>query len=249
MPRPTWTVDEIVEILKRSSLPTVIVEGIDDKKIYRWIEDRIKIDIHNADVLQCGGRNTLLKVYDRSSEFSHLKTAFLADRDMWLFTAIPEQYSGIIWTEGYSVENDLYADSTLENLLDKKEKTEHSLVLQSLIEWFAFEVEEYRDERKAETSVHPDRIVPRGQTQLSQEFIKKRGFVTPDRQTVEEIKSDYQLKLRGHTIFELLARYLSATKRNPKHSIKGLYEIALKMSATCQYTYRLIDEINQKLSH
>jgi len=239
------TVDEIVETLKRSSLPNVIVEGVDDVMIYRWLEERM--GICNANFFPCGGRTTLLNVYDRLSEFSHLKTAFLADRDMWLFTAIPAQYSNIIWTEGYSIENDLYADSTLENFLDRNEKAEHSLVLQSLIEWFAFEVEEFRSGRTVETSFHPNEIVPTGDTRISHRFIFNRGFVAPDNTTVNEIKANYQLKLRGHTIFQLLARYLSASKRKSKYSIKNLFEIALKSHETHRYMDRLKDEIERKL--
>ena len=59
--------------------------------IYRWMEERIGVD--EADVLPCGGKSVLLAVYERRTEFSHLKTAFIADRDMWLFTAIPPEYS------------------------------------------------------------------------------------------------------------------------------------------------------------
>ncbi len=239
-------VDELVYVLKRSFLPNVIVEGVDDVMICRWFEEWI--GIRKVNFLQCGGRTTLLNVYDRSSEFSHLKTAFLADRDMWLFTAIPAQYSNIIWTEGYSIENDLYADSTLENLLDRNEKAEHSLVLQSLIEWFAFEVQEFRSGRTAETSVHPNEIVPIGDTGINDKFISDRGFAAPDNTTVDEIKANYQLKLRGHTIFQLLARYLSASKRKSKFSIKNLYEIAFKAHETHLYMDRLKVEIERKLS-
>ena len=63
------TEDEIVELLKRSSLTSVIVEGKDDMTIYRWIEE--KIGISKANFLPCGGRNTLLKVFVILSEMTH----------------------------------------------------------------------------------------------------------------------------------------------------------------------------------
>ncbi|OQY57200.1 MAG: hypothetical protein DRR08_02680 [Candidatus Parabeggiatoa sp. nov. 2] len=84
----------------------------------------------------------MLAGYQKKSEFSHLKTAFLADQDMWLFTAIPATYADIVWTKGYSIENDIYAGSTLEKLLDKNEQDDFNKVLDSVIEWFAFEVEQ-----------------------------------------------------------------------------------------------------------
>ena len=73
------TVDEIIETLKRSSLTTVLVEGVDDVMIYRWLED--EIGIHNANFFPCGGRNNLLEIYERRAEFSELKTIFVADKD------------------------------------------------------------------------------------------------------------------------------------------------------------------------
>ena len=33
------TVDELVSTLRRSKLPTVVVEGRDDIQIFRWMED------------------------------------------------------------------------------------------------------------------------------------------------------------------------------------------------------------------
>jgi len=121
------TADEMVSYLKSSSLPTILVEGRDDEMIYDWLEERFSS--HNAFVLPCGGRTVLLAVYERRGEFSNKKTAFLADRDIWLFTAIPPEYLDIVWTEGYSIENDLYAGTNLEVLLDSDEASEHTHVL------------------------------------------------------------------------------------------------------------------------
>ena len=68
-----------------------------------------------------GNKNKLLRVYKRRNEYAHLPIAFVADRDMWLFSRIPSCYHGIIWTQGYSIENDLYAGAELENLLNAEE--------------------------------------------------------------------------------------------------------------------------------
>ena len=105
MPAPQPTVDELVAMLGHAELPTVIVEGKDDMRIYRWVEGRV--GSQNANVLPAGGRENLLSVYQRRNEFTHLPVAFVADRDLWLFSGIPEIYHDIIWTLGYSIENDL----------------------------------------------------------------------------------------------------------------------------------------------
>ena len=185
MPSPRPTVDELVATLKRSALPTILVEGDDDMMIYRWVEERT--GIYTASVLPCGGRTALLAVYERRTEFSHLKTAFVADRDMWLFTAIPPEYSDVVWTEGYSIENDLYAGSNLEDFLDRDEASEHKQVLRGLIEWFAFEVEEFRRGNEAQTDIHPNEIVPQGTVSISQQFVVRRSYRQPNHATITEI--------------------------------------------------------------
>ncbi len=131
------TVDELVSTLRRSKLPTVVVEGKDDMQIFRWMEDLL--EVHEIDVLAAGMRSNVLAVYDRRSEFDHLPVAFIADRDKELFTQLPVGYEDIIWTQGYSIENDLYAgaDPSLENLMDPQEADEHRQLLDTIIEWFA----------------------------------------------------------------------------------------------------------------
>ena len=240
MPSSDITADEIVAALVRSSLPTIVVEGKDDLSIYRWIENRIG---YSGCVFPCGGRSQLLEVFERKTEYSHLRIAFLADKDMWLFTTVPEKYSEVIWTEGYSIENDLYAGSNLDDLLEPDEATDFNLVLGCIIEWFAFEVEQYRSGNSAETKKHPNTIVPLGEHKISERFILSRGFCSPSAETIAEIRENPKLKIRGKTLFELLTRYLSAPNRVIKHSTKALYEIGFKTAPDNVHMGRLIREI------
>ena len=241
------TADELVATLLHTTLPTILVEGTQDMTIYRWLEKHIRLS--NTDILPCGGRNNLLAVYNRKSEFSHLKTAFLADQDMWLFTAIPANYANIIWTKGYSIENDIYAGSTLEDLLDKDERHDFNKVLDSLIKWFAFEVEEYRAGKEHQVDFHINQIVKWGETAMNSHFMALRGFQSPSQNTLLEIQSEYKLKIRGKILFELLTRYLSASKRKPKHSTQALYEIGIKLVKKQVDMERLISMLNQALEN
>ena len=245
MPRRHPTADELVATLRRSQLPTVIVEGKDDIHIYRWVETRISN--RDADVLSTGGRDALLEVYRRRNEFPNLPVAFVADRDLWLFSGIPANHDGVIWTQGYSIENDLYAGSKLEDMLDADEASEHEQVLHSIIQWFAFEVEEHLAGRQAEVARHCNEIVPLGKTEIDQEFCTRRGFRFPKAELVQQIKNAYQLQLRGKQLFQLLTRFLSASDRHAKHSILGLHEIALKTTNSHPLMSRLIVEIEEQL--
>ncbi len=245
MPAPDLTVDEIVAYLSRSELPTVVVEGKDDMRIYGWAEARVSNT--KAYVLATGGRNTLLAVYRRRDEFANLPVAFVADKDMWLFSGIPADYPDVIWTQGYSIENDLYAGAELEGLLDEHEVDEHRQALYAIIEWFAFEVEEFLAGRVPEVNRSCDEIVPPGTTEIDGGFSARRGFRFPNAELIRQIKEAYQLKLRGKFLFEMLVRFLNARGRGTKYNHYALQEIAVKRSGSHVLIDRLIAEIERRL--
>lgn len=241
------TVDELVSTLRRSKLPTVVVEGRDDMQIFRWMEDLLKI--HEVDILGVGGRPNLFALYNRRSEFFHLPVAFIADRDKELFTQLPAGYEEIIWTQGYSIDNDLYAgaDPSLENLMDPQEAVEHRQLLDTIIEWFAFEVEEFLNGKTPEFNHHCNEVVLQNETYMDDGFRQRRGFRRPNSELLQKIKDAYQLQLRGKLLFQMLVRFLSKSNRQVKHSIRGLYEIAFKMTPSHPLMNRLIQEIEQKI--
>ncbi len=244
-PDPT-TIEELVSYLRHSNLPTVIVEGQDDMRIYQWVDERL--GSQTASVLPTGGREKLLCIYEQRHKFAELPVAFVADRDMWLFSGIPSEYDGVIWTEGYSIENDLYAGAELENMMDAGEAEEHQQLLDAVVEWFAFEVEKYLAGEDFEVSHHCNRVVPLGRTKMDEDFGKSRGFRPPGAEIHQQIRRGYQLQLRGRSLFEMLVRFLSAPDRDSKHSIRGLYEIAFKMTPSHPLMARLIQEIERTIA-
>ncbi len=245
MPAHYPTENELVATLRRSQLPTVIVEGKEDERIYRWVEARI--GTRNANVLPVGGRDMLLAVYKRRNEYAHLPVAFVADRDMWLFSGIPTHYHGIIWTQGYSIENDLYAGADLENQLESDEAREHQQVLASLIKWFSFEVEEHLAGREAQVNKHCNEIVPIGVTEMDLEFRTQRGFRPPGNELYHRIRDGYKLQLRGKSLFQILLRFLNAPGRGTRYNTSTLHEIAFKQTNPHELMNRLINLIERTI--
>ena len=247
MPIPNpMTVDQLVNSLIRSQTPKIVVEGADDVVIYRELVRRI--GILNVGLHAAGGREKLLRVYERRGEFVHVPVAFIADQDMWLFSEIPQCYGGIIWTKGYSIENDLYAGAKLERLMNAGERLEHQKVLEAIVEWFAFEVEEFLAGRNAKVDTHCNQIVPRNQTEISDEFRKSRGLRRPNPELHQQIREAYQLQLRGKHLFDLLLRFLSKSNRDTKHRRRALHEIALKMPDFHPLMDRLMREIKRTIA-
>ena len=246
MPRPVLTVDEWVAALSHLKYPMLLVEGDDDMRIFRWLVERV--GNQKVGVEPVGGRKTLLSVYARRDEYADLPVAFLADRDLWLFSGIPPEYPDIIWTQGYSIENDLYAGANLELLLDAHEVEVHRRLLDAIIKWFAFEVEEYLEGRDAHVDIHINRVVPPGRTEMDRDFCTCRGFRLPNEKLLQDIKDEYQLKLRGKSLFEVLVRLLNAPGRDAKHNTVPLHEIATKMTPSHELMNRLIREIERTIA-
>ena len=243
------TVDHLVGVLRRSRIPGIVVEGNDDVIIYRELAKRIgilEVALHPS-----GGRNKLLQIYKRRSEFAHVPVAFIADQDMWLFSGIEPGYNDIIWTHGYSIENDLYSDANLERLLDENETAEHQQILDAISTWFAFAVETYLAGNRPYLDVHCDEMIPPGRTELDADFCKRRSFRVPNAELVRQIRDEYQLRLRGKQLFQLLIRFLS----KPTHGfIKAilndyaLYNFALKMPDAHPFLDKLMQQVKEKIA-
>ena len=241
------TVDDWVTTLSDpdTCLPTIIVEGENDIPIYRRIEKYI--GVQDADVIQVGGRNNLLSLYEKRKKFAHLPVAFVADRDLWLFSGIPPDYPDIIWTEGYSIENDLYAGADLEKVLNANDVDEHRQVLDSIIEWFAFEVGEHLACRPPHVATSCNTVVPLGKTEMDQGFRQSRGFRLPDQKLHQQIKDAYQLQLRGRLLFELLIRFLNSHPGN-QYSVVRLHETAFDEKSADELMDRFIHEVEHTIT-
>ena len=120
-------------------------------------------------------------------------------------------------------------------------------LLDTIVEWFTFEVEEFLAGRMPEFNHHCNEVVPQGQVEMDDGFCQRRGFRPPNSELLQKIREAYQLQLRGKQLFQMLVRFLSKSNRRVKHSLHGLYEIAFKMTPFHPLMDRLIQEIERKL--
>ena len=232
----------IVSTLKHSSIPTIIVEGKDDLIIYRWIETEMGIN-----VFPCGGRTTLLKVFERRAEFQHINTIFVADKDTFVYSGIPKQYDEIIFTTGYSIENDLYAGRKIEQLLDKDEKAHYEKAKKNFIRYYACQLERFQEGEEFDFEQHPNQILD-NEYNLKEEQVNN-GFIEPKAETIDYLTKGYDLLMRGHSIFQLLLKFLSYSNRPVKHSALSLYEQCFKYkSFRTRYIVELTEKIKTKIS-
>ena len=243
--------DSLVNILKGSRLPTIVVVGADNANI---IGNLVKyLDVGRVNVESTGERDTLLSVYERRDELAHLPVVFVADQEMKLFTGIPKRYTDIIWTQGYSLKNDLYVDTDLEVLLEPHEVWRHQQVLNSTIEWFAFEVEEFLRGKPVKMDFQLSEIVRQGELKLDKGFCERRGFSQPSPKLVQQIRDRYQFLLPGDFLFQVLARFLNIRGRDFNFNIasRSLYDIAVEMHDSQRKSplYTLMRKIEDQLEN
>ncbi|MCY3739671.1 MAG: DUF4435 domain-containing protein [Candidatus Poribacteria bacterium] len=262
MSLPDPTLENLVDALRLSNKPNIVVEGQDDEIIYGTLVKRLgRFDVG---FFSAGSKDTLLHLYEELAEyenagdFRHVPVAFIADRDMWLFRGIPDQYDDIIWTEGYSIENDLYSYVKLRDRIGNE--AEYDQILDAISMWFAHKVEEYleknprektfesiRDEEHVDVAYHLNRVVPPEKTTLAPDL----EFLPSNHERVREVRSTYHLQLRGKLLFQLLVRFLNKPKqgfRDATVSYHGLYNDAITVPESDLLFSRLEDEVREKLN-
>ena len=223
MPEAVVTPAEFVQTLKHSSLPTIVTEGADDYSLFRRVEE--KFSRLGVSLMPVGGKKTVLEIFKRRDQFSQIKTAFIVDRDLWIFTEVPEEYrdAAIILTDGYSIENDLYRDGDMEALLLANERTAFLGELKELVKWYSFAVRRRLDGHDTEIDCHPRKVLS-GAGQIDPVFAIQCGYDGPCPRLCEAIQENYSRVLRGKTLLSLLLNYLYNKGRAIKHSRKSLME-------------------------
>lgn len=223
---PQPTVDELYELLKRTSLPTVLVEGKDDIIFYRKIEeDLIEFDV---DMLPAGNKGAVLELYERISADKNSFSSpliYVVDNDLWVHGHIGDSSKPdeVITTKGYSIENDLYSDGELENLCSSTELAKFRIELDRFLYWYALAVDRKLRNVDSTFRTHPRKVLEETAFYKSETNLKS-GENYPD-EFLTELKSNYFSILRGKSLFALLVRQLSSKQRPIKFSVKQLMEI------------------------
>lgn len=234
--------------LKNSSkILNIVVEGKQDYKIYNSLI--VSLGMHAVDCHEAGCRNEIFKVYRlinkldcKDKKILLDRTAFIADQDSWIFMPDfisgskkpPEDYSyinmdDIIWTDGYSIENDLYVLGKLKEFALLNESNEMKLEYEKTIDlictWYAFEVRKCSPKDSLPFTKNLDYIVPnnKGHIDLSDKLLEEledNGFKRDCKnliKTKDEIKRNYGKFIRGKTLLELVKRFVKKRGRPATH--------------------------------
>ncbi|MGF6815887.1 hypothetical protein OKW33_002693 [Paraburkholderia atlantica] len=229
------TVDEIIATLKKTSLPTVICEGADDLIVYRRLENRLSD--FGLSVLPAGGRLNVLSIFDRRNELpASLKIAFVADQDIWVNSGVPAEYDSpiLIFTDGYSIENDVFLDGNLSALLVGTEVGKFTTELGLFIEWYALALARHLTNASNPITFHPDHVLDNVQRPALVALQPGEMYPTGLKDTLE---AEYGRFLRGKSLLSLLIRNTNTRVGQPKHTDRALIEmVAARPGPRLQHT-------------
>jgi hypothetical protein len=223
MPKTDVTVEELIATLAHSNVPTLITEGKDDIIVLRKMED--KFSDRGLSVLPVGGRNKVIELFDRRGEIVNSNLILFAmDQDTWLYEGVPAQYqhASVIFTEGYSIENDMYRDGSWEGLFYGNERILFEDELNKFIRWYAITLARHLSGKNVVITRSPTHILD-GIADLD-DFISLQKDEAYPEELRKRILDNYARELRGKSLLALILRRLSAHNRDPKHSGKSLLE-------------------------
>ncbi len=192
--------------------------------IFRKLEETLQR--FGVDVLSAEGRGTLLEVFSRRGEINNgQKLAFIADRDWWVCAAIPEKFvsPALIFTDGYSIENDVYRDGNLFGYMTLAERTRFSQEVDQVINCYALGLSRILNGRSGRISWHPNEVLDDAGRRAG--FMQlEGGEVYPDQLRIQ-VAANFEKLLRGKTLMGVLMRQLSYAGRAARHNAQSLMEV------------------------
>lgn len=257
------TPEEIFETVRHSDKFNIVVEGTTDHEIYDDLTT--SLGINDLDYYEAGCREEVFKVYRliknarKEGKISKVNVAFIADQDSWIFLdesdKPPEGYKDIcieeiIWTNGYSIENDLYIEGELRNFVPPDLTDYYDDTLDAICTWYAFEVVNWDRKQDLPVAKHLEQIVPQDYSNLKSELLQElqeKGF-NPKCQKLkekkEEIKKSYAKLIRGKTLFQLIQRFLKK-RELPANYSKGWNNMLAVIAIT--FSESLVKNLEEKV--
>ncbi|MEF8750054.1 MAG: DUF4435 domain-containing protein [Candidatus Accumulibacter propinquus] len=192
------SVNEIISTLRRSSLPTVVVEGSDDIVVHRRLEDRLA---HlGVSVFPVGGRDKVISAFDRRGELpAGAKVVFVADQDTWVYSSVPPAYAhpNIVFTAGYSIENDVFVDGNLDAILAAQDERAFRQDLATFVDWYALALTRHLADCRNPIALHPEQVLDPAQLPDLMSLRPGEAFPTTLR---DQVHGEYARLLRGKSL-------------------------------------------------
>lgn len=229
------TENEIIATLERSSLPvTILIEGEDDVIIYRRLEQYLSTDV---DVLGVGGRNTILSIFEKQIIKGEIlkdkNIIYIADKDIWVNIGIPVEFKNnkIIFTTGYSIENDVFIDAKCDDIIDASDKKQlYADDLQTFLKWYSLALQTTITNIGTEQDIPSNRAIGKHPLEVFNKF-SSLTLLNPNEtypyDLLETLKNTLPLSIRGKSLLAIF------TKHFKHHNNRALFEIVAANPNQC----------------
>jgi hypothetical protein len=189
---------------------------------YRFMRRQLMKE--NIDFFSCMGVNNLMGVFNRRNELANLHVLFFRDRDLLIHTGIPGGLTEMLFTKGYSIENDVYAETGIEDiLLTPVERQNHTIAKRNFILWYAAKIHQTINGLNSSYKTSPIQILSNTH-EVRLEYQIGAQEILDSAARFNEIFADYAKRLRGHSLFELLVVFLGAPGRAPQYNSNQLMD-------------------------
>lgn len=239
------TLDEYISVLKRSLAPTLIVEGDDDYLAFRDFE--VENISYGFTVFPVKGKSNVISIFRRREEIENEALVFLLDKDEWCFLGQSE-FDGedsVIQTDGWSIENDLLRDGSIDRLMSQQEKLKMTGEIREFTKVFSAALHCHLNGGAGPPlSMHPSQVLD-ADGQLRPEA--KLEWVDPFEIDVYEryaLENPHK-NIRGKALLSLFTRQLSAPDRRSKFSRANLLEIGA--SSRGEFLSRIEQFVSEKI--
>jgi|GEM_PF-3632506 len=190
-----YTAEEHISYLKHNSCakPLLFTEGKGDIKFFTNLTADFSIDI---DIDKCNGRIELLKLFSLRGETKR-KLLFFADKDSYVFDKVPTELNGVLFTDGYSLENDIINDSI--EFIKKRLKQYYAYFEEALLElvnWFASAIDSHTKINEKAPQLLDENV------KVKPEF---KNIKCANKKLVNDIKTNCIKYFQGHCLLSVLS--------------------------------------------
>jgi hypothetical protein len=241
---PEPTVDELIATFNRSSMPIVAVEGKTDREILRHLENLTGI---GGLIFPCGGCNNIFDILDRSHDITNKQVVFMADQDMCCIHGSRRLHPRLIYTWGFSIENDVIAGSKIDRLLRPEERPTFAKLRWLVARYFAYEYEKALAEaREPVWDVSLQMIIDMNNLTYKSNIAHQDEIYTHDTRFCRRLHKEIKRLLRGKQLLQLYLLILNKPRRSVKFSNMALLECCSCLGENHRLN-ALAREIRQKL--
>lgn len=215
------TPDEIISAINHSQVPTLLVEGVQDCRALRLIEDLL--NRHGA-ILKCEGRSNLFDVWRRRGEIlGDRSVVFMADKDLYVLQRIPSEYAGIIFTDGYSLENDILESKRWMKLHSSEDSKVYDSCISLAIDHFWEQVFIFYHRHEAPVWLSTHQLKAHG-FKLSEKMVRLKS-TCPIFRRINRNPIRY---VRGKNVLDCVFQSLSYEGRSPRYRKEHILEFSIK---------------------